>query len=510
MEQIKKINCNFLSRTIVIATSVALLLFGMLFDEVNQFLAGGVLVVGAIGVYFLAVFKTCDKNYLSFSAVFNAVWIATIGLSQLRLLGYQKIWNDRTWLNLILATVMFQIAIPIGHFIADKFSDKIYSRKSIGKGKIKFEFKQQRLFWICLIATGIAVALFIWNIFVKGYVPFFSTIFNAYAYFYTKRMIFVTAACATSPIAYWCIKKCNLSVFKKILMYLCIAINTFIIPILQVNRGVFIVAALMLTAAIFYLNGKKFLVMVVCLVVVFGFYEMASVARNYTDEYLNNIFEPVQFAPGDSSSTSSNTSSGDTSSNDTSSGDTSSGDTSSGVTSGDSSDGQGGSGENNKLTFKLPAKVSFLYGYFTVSHDNFNEAVNNATKYSYGIRQLTPFNVILRSQFIYDAMADAEYYTVKYDLNTTNLISGVYYDLREFGVIIFTLLWGLALGIIEKIYLKHKGVFALAALGNALTPVVLPFFTSWFENFTLWLFWGTIMLIMFFSSINISNKKNME
>lgn len=496
MEEIKKKKCGLLNRIIVIAASVLVLLFGMFFDKVNQFLAGGVIVAGAVGIYFLAVFKTSEKNYLSFSAVFNAVWLATIGLAQLRLLGYQKIWNDRTWLNLILAAVIFQISIPLGHLVADKVTNKINFKKCFEEGKIKFEIKEQRLFWICLIFTGIATALFVWNILIKGYVPFFSTIFNAYTYFYTKRMIFVTAACATSPVAYWCIKKCDLSVLGKILMYLCIAINTFIIPILQVNRGVFIVASLMLTAAIFYLNGKKFLVMAVCLLITFGFYELASTARNYSNEYLNNIFEPVEFNPEDNNDEIPGLGIGGNHHTSSSDGETDENDANSNT-------------ETPSVSFQLPAKVSFLYGYFTVSHDNYNEAVTNATRYTYGVRQLTPFNVILRSSLIDNALADAEFYLVKHDLNTANLISGVYYDLRELGVVIFVLLWGLALGIIEKIYLKYKGVFALATLGNALTPIVLPFFAPWFENFTLWLFWGTIMLIMFFSS-KISFNKNLE
>ena len=118
------------------------------FSSSTVVLTVGVMVIGAIGIYLLAVFKTSEKNYLSFSAVFNAVWLATIGLAQLRLLGYQKIWNDRTWLNLILAAVIFQISIPLGHLLADKVTDKINFKKCFQEGKIKFEIKEQRLFWI--------------------------------------------------------------------------------------------------------------------------------------------------------------------------------------------------------------------------------------------------------------------------------------------------------------------------------------------------------------------------
>ncbi|MBQ7288597.1 MAG: oligosaccharide repeat unit polymerase [Clostridia bacterium] len=477
MEKIAKNKGILINRIIAVVASVLLLTFGMIMAEINQFVTGTVLVVGAVLLYFFMVNKISDKNYLSFSAVFNAVWIATIGLAQLRLLSYQKIWSPRTWISVILTTVFMQIAIPFGHKIGKKIFNRFYTKKSVEIGRVKFEFKKQRLFWICLISTIVSVILFVWNIFVKGYVPFFSTMFNAYAFFYTKRMVFVTAACVISPIAYWCIKKCELAKGKKIWMYICIAINTFIVPILQVNRGVFVVAALMLTAAIFFLNGKKFLVLLLCLVVTFGFYEVGSVARNYTNEYLISVFEPTKFNPSDE-------------------------DPDSNAEDPDSSD----PGDTNAGGFQLPAKLSFLYGYFTISHDNFNHAVINASEYTYGVRQLSPFNVILRSQAIYDVLGDAEFHMIKPNLNTANLISGVYYDLREFGVILFVTLWGLLLGAIEMLYLKSKGVFALAALGNALTPVVLSFFASWFENFTLWLFWGTIFLIMLLASITITPK----
>ncbi|MEE1047673.1 MAG: hypothetical protein U0M60_09635 [Clostridia bacterium] len=463
---------EFKNRIIVVIMSVLVLVCGAFAADINQFLSGAILILGGIAVYFFIVNKLSDKNYLDFMAVFSGVWIATIGLAQLRLLDYQKIWEPRTWLNIVLATVCFQIGIPLGHYVGHKIAAFIDSKKGLKIGRIGFEFKKQRLFWICLGATVFAVAMFVWNVMIKGYIPFFSTMFNAYIEFYTKRMVFVTAACVISPIAYWCIKKCELDLWKKICMYVCIAANTFIIPILQVNRGVFIVAALMLTAAVFFLNGKKFLVMLVCLIVTFGFYEVGSIARNYSNEYLAGVFEPSVFDPaGDP---------GDVDDPDV----------------GDPSDYEGNG-------FSIHPKVAFLYGYFTVSHDNFNEAIIHASEYTYGVRQLAPFNVILRNHKIDQIISDAEYHFVKPNLNTANLISTAFYDLREFGVIVLVLLWTLILGALEKLYLERQGVFALASLGNALTPVVLCFFASWFDNFTMWMFWGTIMIIALLACIKI-------
>ena len=62
MEEIKNKNCALINRIIVAMASVLVLLFGMFFDEVNQFIAGGVLVAGAVGIYFLAVLKTAEKD----------------------------------------------------------------------------------------------------------------------------------------------------------------------------------------------------------------------------------------------------------------------------------------------------------------------------------------------------------------------------------------------------------------------------------------------------------------
>lgn len=475
------------NRIIVAVLSAFVLVVGMLTAPVNQFASGALIIIGAISVYFFAVNKISEKNYLSFVPLFTVVWISTIGLAKLKLLQYQKDWEIRTWICLILATLCFQFGIPLGHKVGQKILEFIESKKDIEIGRLQFEFKKNRVFWICFCITLIAVALFVWNIFIKGYVPFFSTRFNAYIRFYTKRMIFVTAACAVSPIAYWCIKKCELSLWKKICMYFCIAINTFIIPILQVNRGVFIVASLMLTASVFFLNGKRFWVMLLCLVVTFGFYEVGSMARNYSNEYLLSVFEPTEFDP--------------------SFGKDDPDDSDIGADSGMDEDQLSNSVTSN---FRLPAKVSFLYGYFTVSHDNFNEAVANASEYTYGVRQLAPFNVILRSEKISKYIKNAENHFVKPNLNTANLISSAYYDFREFGIAFLVIIWATILGAIEITYLKKKGVFALAALGNCLTPVVLCFFAPWFENFTMWMLWGTILLIMLFSSVSIlpKNKKS--
>lgn len=244
-------------------------------------------------------------------------------------------------------------------------------------------------------------------------------------------------------------------------------------PMLIVSRGTFMCSALSLTASIFYLNKKKFSVLVLCIVVMFGVYELGSVARSYSSSALEEFFEPAEIIIGPN-------------------------------------DGENNSNEGIEpnLSFKLPGKVAFVYSYLTVGHDNFNEAVKNATEYTYGIRQLTPFNVILRNDKIDSIVENGENYLVRPHLTTINLIGQAYYDGRGIAIVILVCLWAAVFGAIESIYLKRKAPFALLALGNALTPVALCFFESWMSIFSFWLLWGTALLMCICASISVIPKKN--
>jgi len=469
--------------------TILLMVAAMVISPRQNVVSSFLLLMGAVGLYFYMVYQTSEKNFLDLTALFTAVWLATIALSDLKLLSYQKQWQARTWINLTLAVVFMQIGIPMGHIIGKRVASWLKKQGQRKLGRLKWQFNPNKLFWACLLITAGAVLLFIWNVQIKGFIPLFSSRFNAYVLFYTRRMVFVTAACATSPLAYWCIKKGNLSLWKKIALVVCILINTFTIPLLQVNRGVFIVAALLLTAPIVCLSKRKFLALVLCLIVTFGYYEVGSIARNYTDDYLMDVFEPSDITIGEGNKADDATDSTDST---------------------DPSAGDGDYEPSDALHFQLPAKVAFVYGYLTVSHDNFNEAVLHASEYTYGLRQITPFNVILRSDAIEQALSECEIYFVKPNLNTTNLIGSAFYDLREIGVVLFVFIWALCLGVIEKVYLINRDVFSLAVLGGALTPVTMSFFASWFENFTLWMLWGTIFLIMLATCITLQPKTQEE
>ena len=431
--------------------------------------SGLIMVLCAIVLYFYTVIFTADKNWLDVRAMFTAAWVGTIGLAAFRLTGYQEQWQRLTWICMGLAFAMMQIGASFGIYYGKKWQNtlgKTFEKLHIGK--LQLRFRPSRLFLTCIITTVIGLACFIANIAIKGFVPCFSDSPFAYTEFYTKFHIFAVASCSVSGLCYYTIRTQQVRLWQKLVLYACILYTVFVFPIMVVSRGVFVVGAVSLTTSVFYLHKKRFLALVLCLVTILAVYWGCSSLRNYTDNQLSYLFEPVDVELGGSADIISptNPATPDTPVEE----------------------------PGDPITFRLSPKMAFLYGYVTVSHDNFNEAVENTQEFTYGIRQFAPFNVILRSGAIEQKLADCPVYFVRPHLNTTNLIGDFYYDFGVFGVIFFMLLWAFVFGLNQGIYEAGKNPFLLLILGNTMVPVVLCFFSTWLSLFNQWLLWGTILL----------------
>lgn len=462
---------------IYVITTTLLIGLGHFFCHINRFITSILLIAVAVVLYLCFVFTISKKNWLDIRAIFHAVWVFTIGLSALQLTDYQEKWQIKTWYCLAIAYFMFQIGAHLGIIYGDLLFEKI---KKIGNklniGKIEFKLKEERYFTICVVTTLIGLVCFIINVAIRGYIPCFSNNPAAYLEFYTKFHIFAVAATGVSGLCYYCIATQKLSKIKKIILLFCILYVTFLFPILVVSRGTFIASALSLTVTVFYLHKKKFWVLVTCLTLIVGIYFGGSLLRNYTDAQLEIFFEPSKID----------------------------------LDFDDSQDDElDDSIEGNNKTFSLHPKIAFIYSYLTVSHDNFNEAVQNSSEYTYGMRQFEPFNTIFRIDWVEEQLEEAEYYLVRPHLNTVNLIGSFYYDFHEWGVVFFMLLWSFVFGVLQKITELSKTPFALLALGNAMVPVALCFFATWMSTFSQWLLWGVVIIFAVASTIKINlNKKS--
>ena len=239
-------------------------------------LVSSLFLIGAAGLYFFIVYCVDDGNVLSVKALFTAMWLATIGLANAKLLDYQKEWSVETWLILGGAYVAFHAGALIGGQWSDRLLEPFQKHTRIGK-RIHISFDSNRLFGICLGVSLFGIACFCANVLIRGYIPFFvSDDYLAYYSFYTRFYVLVVASTAVSGLCYYTIKTQPISRLKKAILYVCIALEVFIIPMLMVSRGNQMIAMLSLMVSVVALNRKKLLTFILCMAVAFGFYQVGS------------------------------------------------------------------------------------------------------------------------------------------------------------------------------------------------------------------------------------------
>ena len=437
-------------------------------------------LIGAAGLYFFIVYCVDDGNVLSVKALFTAMWLATIGLANAKLLDYQKEWAVETWLVLGGAYVAFHVGALIGGRWSDRLLEPLQRHTSFGK-RLRIRFDGDRLFGICLGVSLFGIACFCVNVLIKGYIPFFvSDDYLAYYSFYTRLCVFVVASTAVSGLCYYTIRTQTISRLKKAILYVCIALEVFVIPMLMVSRGNQMIAMLPLMVSVVALNRKKLLTFILCMAVAFGFYQVGSYARNLSGEFLNYVFQPKKIAIEQKEEI------------------PSTGNTSLPV--------EGTEEKREDKAFQLSPSMAFLYGYFTVSHDNLNEAVLHHTQWTHGLRQVYPFTTVIRIPGLREKIDALEFYQVGESLNTANLIADAYYDFGSIGSVVFTLFWAMVFGVIERRFLTRRGPFAMLAYGTSMVPVVLCFFESWMSVFALWLLWGTDFLLLLADTVHIERR----
>ena len=482
------------------------LVFSAYLSTVNHYAVTVLLLVCAVVLYFYIWLAQADKNWWDVRAVFTAIWLLTIGVSSLRLTDYQKQWEVETWICLAVGYAMFHLGAGYGLYFGERMFHWFKRKGEKQKGRIVFGLRQERLFWICMIVSLIGFICFAINVYIRGYIPFFARTGDTYLAFYSKFYIFSIAATMISGLCYYTLKTQKLSIWKRILLWVCIVYATFLFPTLVVSRGAFLTSALSLTTVIFYLNRKRLILLVVCAAVIVGFYGISTKARGYTEEQLNFFFEPSTIIIGTTPTTPPPTTveTGPTMPTiPTTTGPSTVPTVPSGSTEPTVPPITEIPGGSNQVQFQLSGTAAFIYSYLTVSHDNFNEAVLNLKHYTYGIRQLAPFNVVLRIDAIDNALTHCEYHLVRPHLNTVNLMGDAYYDFGIIGVMILAFVWAFAFGAMQSYYEASKGVFSLLALGNSMTPVTLCFFSTWMSDFSSWMHWGTVLLMFLAAYITV-------
>lgn len=450
--------------------------------------------VGVVGWLLLA--RQGEINYLRIPAVFTLAWLLTIGLAQARPLDYQEDrWLPLTWFCFFLTHAMFLVGDRLGARLAGAFTAA--AENATGRRRAILDVAERaatpnRLFWLCIGALVMSVAALSANVAVRGYLPAFVMSDNPQAYvdFYTRFHIFTVAGMASCGVAYYLAQRhaAELGRLKVGLLWASIVVLVIVIPTLVVQRGTFIIAAVILSGVVYLSSSRKLRVFVIAMVAIGACYLAGSYLRGLTAAQLE-----VFFPQGQESSAPASAGPSESSEPSATPGHSSPRPEASAEPTGGGLEPAGGAG------FKLPPSVAFLYSYLTVSHDNFDQQVRYTENFTWGIRQLAPFNVILRSDAIEERLDNAEQHLVRPWLNTTNLIGDAYGDFGAVGVGVLSLLWSTAFGVVVQLAKRRPGPFSLSAYGVCLIPVMLCFFTPWLSYFTFWMMGGTIFLMYLFS-----------
>ncbi len=278
---------NFLIQEKYNIIATIILLFTPLINKLSYTIASIYLMVAAIVLFFIIAKK--KENYFSLEAIFTVIWLGTIGLANLKLLDYQRLWSIKTWLVLSFSYFVFIFFMNIGStlrlFKCEKFIDK-------------FDFTNinpDKLFIVCMIFGVLSLIGFYITVIKCGFIPFFSNDINAYAKFYTKYVMITNFLIINIPICYFCLKNTT-KIIKKIFLIVVIFTQMFLIPILMVNRGVFLIGALLFSCTYIHLNNKSYIKVILCFLMVFGGYEIGSIGRHYTNEMLENSFKQEKIA----------------------------------------------------------------------------------------------------------------------------------------------------------------------------------------------------------------------
>lgn len=467
VKEVQKIKSGWEQYIIESMVIFTIYLLGYLASSNHNYISALILIVSAVVLYFY--FSLQDEiSFLKLKGVFSGVWLFTSGLAQFRFLNYQEQWSSITWLNMGLAHLTFFIGINLSLGFFPKIQN-FYEIKLYTKSTKLFHLKriEDKLFLVATISSLIGMCAFILNVIIKGYIPFFEITTNQSAYldFYSRVHIFYIASLASIGVSFYCLMNCKLTLIKKAALVFYMIILVLVIPTLLVQRGSYIIASIILVTSIYFMSSRKFWILIICGVIVATGYLAGSSLRGYSDDQLVAFF-PTKVIEGNL--------------------------------------GNEELISNSDLNFQLSPKVSFLYSYLTVSHDNFNSLVENKSKNTLGLWQIKPFNVLIRSNWINRQIEieeeSIENYRVLRHLTTFNLISMAYMDFGTIGVVICTFFWSFSFGTVETFYNKYKGPFSMAAYGVCLVPTALSFFDPWMSNFTPWLLWGTVLLMFLVTS----------
>lgn len=415
-----------------IAYIVSYILSRISFNKVS----GIVLIFAAIYIYRKRYKES--SNLLDLLGIYGLGFVAAQGIACFKLSYLQNKWSTLTWLCLYLA----YICPYITYCILNRRFKYEKNKKSVAEIKAGISKRQLNIIFVSVILlTVVSLGAFITEVAVLSYIPFFVRgVPHAYSYFHIRGVHYFTVSCVLIPsvsVIYTLYSE-KLSKIKITVISTCILISV-LIPILCVSRFQLIFALICAVLTIIAIKKDIPLKLIIYTFLLLSvMYVILTVARSHDVEYLNSIFE---------------------------------------------------------MRYDLPIFISQPYIYISNNYDNFNYLVNNLSSFSFGLKSLYPIIALTGLKFYIPSLADFHIYVVKEELSTLTLIYDAYYDLGIVGIILFGILLGTVIYVLERLlYTKNNPIIYLIYAQITLY-LMLAFFTTWFSNPTTWFYLGISVFI---------------
>ena len=480
MNLLKKIKINHNPKVYIrVAIEVLIIALtytiGGVFSSLNNIVAFFWMLCTCIG--FFLYYSIKSKNLFDLRAILYGSITGAIAVCQLRISQIQEVWKAETWCLFALALSFFTIGYAITELIEINGSKSEETQEKVFFKRFVFKFNPKKVYYTTIFLAVMPIVFFCIQVAIKGFIPIFVQRYDAYILFYTRLSIFINLVIFSAPLAFWCLKNMKLNLGQRILMYSILPLPTIIFQ-LMVQRGLFVWSICILLIMVYLQCKHKVLgVTLVVGLLIFGIL-FSSAMRAIPADAMREIWkldEEVEIG------------------NDSDSSDE------------DEEFEEGGKNHSSVIKIKIPSFVYAPYYYIINGMENFNEMVGNIEQHSYGLRQITPFTVVLRFPALKEAIAKHPNFRILPN-STACLIYDFYYDFGVIGVIIEMLLLGILCAIVQKLGKEKNNLFAILEYGVLLAIILTAFFAAWISEFGSWLFAGTALLIFLYVYFEVIKK----
>lgn len=451
---------NHKNGSMIICCFLVITLFYIMAATIYYFnnLAASVLLI-LISFFAYIAFKKIEKNFFSIIALLSLSLFFSLGLATLKLIGLQDhIWSIQTW----ICFYMFYTFFVFSNYCLN--SSKKYCITFLVKYKIIIKKKGIRIYTFIVLLTFLSLISFTYVVWIEGYIPLFSTDQFSYAKFGSEASIalFYQISVILPGLAYYEKNSESYSVFQRNALVICIFLN-LIICILLKSRDFLLGTAIIFIVSVSFclmrnykkikLKTKHKIIILVLSIFALLLFIYVTKQRNYSSNYIYNLYQP-----------------------------------------------------KNK---NIPANIISFYTYITMGYYNFDKMISQINQYSFGLKQLNPFIILMHLNEIKLQVANLPDYFVQKELNLYGYLGDAYYDFGIAGIVFSGFISGWIYSFFEKFYFYSRKSYALVLYAIAIHHCILFFFTSWLSNFQYFVYITILLIMAFFDqnkSIGIKNK----